>query len=92
MRGEYIATRSARRPGDTDIDSAWADEAYTDEARVVFDPDYASKTGRSVRTIGYSPTAGFIITVITVVEEGHLWGVNAWKANEKDAAAYEGSQ
>jgi hypothetical protein len=30
--------------------------------------------------------------VITVVEEGNLWGVNAWKANEKDAAAYEGSQ
>lgn len=92
MRGEYIATRSARRPGDTDIDPAWADEAYTDEARVVFDPDYASKTGRSVRTIGYSPTAGFIITVITVVEAGHLWGVNAWRANEKDTAAYEGSQ
>jgi hypothetical protein len=37
------------------------------------------------------PTAGFIVTVIIVVE-GHLWGVNAWKANEKDAAAYEGSQ
>ena len=57
MRGEYIATRSAR-PGDTDIDPAWADEAYTDEARVVFDPDYASKTGRSVRTIGFHRPRG----------------------------------
>jgi hypothetical protein len=44
MRGEYVATRSARRRGDTDIDPAWADEAYIDEARVVFDPDYSSKT------------------------------------------------
>lgn len=92
MRGEYIATRSARHPGDTDIAPAWANEAYADEARVVFDPDYASKTGRSVRTIGYSPTAGFVITVITVMDDGHLWGVNAWKANEKDIRAYEGSE
>ncbi|HEX6233435.1 MAG TPA: hypothetical protein VFZ63_09925 [Jiangellaceae bacterium] len=61
------AERVHRQPlgppsGDTDIDPAWADEAYTDEAQVVFDPDYASKTGGSVRTIGYSSTAGFIIT------------------------------
>lgn len=58
----------------------------------MFDPDCASKTDRSVRTIGYSPTAGFIITVITVVEEGHLWGVKAWGANETDTAAYEGTE
>jgi len=27
--------------------------------------------------------------VITVVEDGHLWGVNAWRSNTKDTAAYE---
>lgn len=34
-----------------------ANEAYRDPDAVVFDPDLASKSGLSVRTIGYSPTA-----------------------------------
>jgi hypothetical protein len=42
---------------------------------VTFDPDYASDTGLSVRTIGWSDSAGFLITVITVRDENdHLWG------------------
>ena len=30
-RGEYIRTRSVRRVGDTDIEPAWADEAFADD-------------------------------------------------------------
>ena len=41
-RGEYIRTRSVRRVGDTDIDPAWADEAFTDDAALVDSPDPAS--------------------------------------------------
>ena len=87
-RSEYIATRSVRRRGDTDIQPGWADEAYSDPAALGYDPDYASKTGKSVRTIGYSASAGFLITVITVTEHSHLWGVNAWRSNTKDERDY----
>ena len=41
-RGQYIRTRSARHVGDTDIDPAWADEAFTDDAALVDSPDPAS--------------------------------------------------
>ena len=30
-RGQYIRTRSVRRVGDTDIEPAWADEAFADD-------------------------------------------------------------
>ncbi len=87
-RADYIATRSSRRPGDTDILPAWADEALSDPEAVVIEPDYASRSGRSVRTIGMSFSAGFVITVITVVDEGRTWGVNAWRSSEADIRHY----
>jgi hypothetical protein len=34
-RADYIRTRSSRRPGDTDIEPAWADEAFDDDAALV---------------------------------------------------------
>jgi hypothetical protein len=89
QRGVYIRNRSRRKPGDTDIEPSWANEAYVDPDAVTFDPDYASLSGRSVRTIGYSITAGFLITVITLLDDGHLYGVNAWKSNSTDAGYYE---
>ena len=56
-RAEYIASRSARRPGDTDIEPAWADEAFADDDALVDSPDPASKSGKSDRLVGYSRTA-----------------------------------
>lgn len=85
-RGEYIRTRSHRRPGDTDIDPGWANEAYTDSAAVIASPDPASKTGRTDRLLGYSPTARMVITVIYLRDE--LIGVNAWRANTSDTRRY----
>jgi hypothetical protein len=39
---------------------------------VVITPDPASKSGRAVRTIGWSYTANRIIAVITLVDNGRL--------------------
>ena len=92
-RREHIERRSERK-GETEqnILVEWADEAYLDESAVTFDPDYASDTGLSVRTIGWSDSAGFLITVITVRDEdGHLWGATAFLANSTDERHYLGS-
>jgi len=81
--------RTIRYAGDVDILPGWANEAYGDENAVVFDPDYASVSGRAVRTIGYSQSAGFLITVITILDGGKLWGASAWKSNDKDVRFYQ---
>jgi hypothetical protein len=86
---DHVERRSERKPGSAGIRVVWADEAYLDPDALTLDPDPASTSGRSARTIGFSESAGFAITVITVVEAGRLWGVNAWKSNESDRARYE---
>jgi len=70
------------------IRPAWANEALDDPDRLVITPDPASKSGRSVRTIGWSYTANRIITVITLVDNGQLYGVNGWVANSSDQRLY----
>lgn len=64
-RGEYMLARHSIHP-------AGANEALDDPDRVVITPDPASKSGREVRTIGWSYTANRIITVITLVDNGRL--------------------
>lgn len=92
-RGEYIRTRTTRKgnPYETNIEPEWADEAYLDEDAVELDPDPASVKGQSKRTIGWSESAGFLVTVITVrdPQDGRLWGVNAFKSNDTDQRRYE---
>ena len=85
-RSEYIASRSTRRPGDTDIEPAWADEAFSDDDALVDSPDPSSKSGKTDRLVGYSPTARMVIIVIYLRDE--LVGVNAWKANETQTHRY----
>ena len=80
-RGEYILARHGIHP-------TWADQALDDPDRVVITPDPASKSGRGVRTIGWSYTASRIITVITLVDNGRLYGVNGWVANSSDQRLY----
>ncbi|WP_205529208.1 hypothetical protein [Microbacterium halotolerans] len=90
-RGDYIRSRSLRKgsEGENDIEPAWANEAYTDESAIVFRPDPASASGQSDRTIGWSETAGLVVTVITTTEGTKVWGVNAWKSNGSDVRRYE---
>jgi hypothetical protein len=80
-RGEYIYVKHRVLP-------QWADEALNDPKAVVFDPDYNAISGRSVRTIGYSSGAADVLTVITVDEDGTVYGVNGWKANSRDRRYY----
>ncbi|MDQ1545874.1 MAG: hypothetical protein QOH69_778 [Actinomycetota bacterium] len=92
-RREHTEQQSQRK-GETEqnILVEWADEAYLDKSGVTFDPDYASDTGLSARTIGGSDSAGFLITVITVRDEDdHLWGATAFRANSTDERHYLGS-
>lgn len=89
-RREHIEHRSRRKgePED-DILIAWANEAFLDPQAAVIDPDYASRSGTSVRTIGWSDQAGFLITVITVRDPSrHLWGATAFRANATDERHY----
>jgi hypothetical protein len=76
-RGEYMLARHGIHP-------AWANEALEDPDRLDMTSDPASKSGRAVRTIGWSYTANRIITVITPVDNGRLHGVNGWVANSSD--------
>ncbi|GFG71170.1 transposase [Mycolicibacter senuensis] len=80
-RGEYIAKRG--------MTPAIANEALADPDALVQVPDPASQSGVSDRTIGYSPTFGVLITVITVEDDGVVYGVNAWPSNRADTRKYE---
>ncbi len=83
----YIRHRSDRYPGATNIDPAWTLEAAADPRRVVHDPDPKSRTG-AIRLIGYSPSAGFVLTVI-ITGRVHA-GASAWKSSGADLRDYEG--
>lgn len=69
-----------------------------DDAHAVWlTPDPASRSGHAARVIGYSHTAGVVLTVILVDAdadpaerpEGEWWGSNAWPANRRDQRIYE---
>jgi hypothetical protein len=70
------------------VEVGWANEALADPDALRIDPDPSSKSGRSVRTIGYSPTAGFLLTVITVTEGGITYGVNGLRSNSTNIKRY----
>lgn len=81
-RGGYIAKHGTN----PDV----ANEALADPDRVVINPDPASKSGRSVRVIGFSITAQAVLTVIVIDDAGSTHGVNAWEANARDLRLYNG--
>jgi hypothetical protein len=84
---DYIRHRSDRYPGATDIEVDWTLEAAADPRRIVHDPDPKSRSG-AVRIIGYSPGAGFVVTVIAT--GGAHAGVTAWKSSGADLRDYDG--
>ncbi len=71
--------------------TAEADEAVRDIDALWFDPDPTSKSGDSVRVIGYSHTAQAILTVVLVPkEDGFGWyGANGWRSNSTERRIYE---
>lgn len=88
-RADYIAARHG-------IAVLWADEAVNDAHAVWQVPDPASRSGLSVRVIGYSASAGAVLTVIVVSADadpdkrpdGDWWGSNAWVSNRQDRGLY----
>jgi hypothetical protein len=83
---DYIRRRAERYPGASGIEPEWTLEAASDPRRIVRDPDPGNRRG-AVRIIGYSPGAGFVITVI-VTPSDHA-GVTARKTSGADLRAYE---
>lgn len=84
-RADYMRERHG-------IEVEWANEALENPDALRIDPDPASRSGRSVRTIGYSTKAGGLVAVITVEEAGVTYGVNGWKSNEIDVRRYQEEQ
>lgn len=84
---KYIRHRADRYPGATNIEPGWTLEAAADARRIVRNPDPKSRSG-AIRIIGYSPSAGFAITVIAT--GGAHAGVTAWKSSGADLRDYEG--
>lgn len=73
---------------------AQANEAVADIDALWFDPDPHSRSGRSVRVIGYSHTRRTVLTVILVPKhdgQGY-WGANAWDSNPSDRRRYQEGQ
>jgi len=60
-------------------------EAAADPHRLVRDPDPNSRAGY-IRLVGYSPSAGFVLTVI--VDPVDNSGVTAWKTRGADLRDY----
>jgi hypothetical protein len=81
FRGQYMLDRHGIRPVE-------ANQALADPARIVLTPDPASKSGRSVRVIGWSETLSQLLTVIVLEHGGDLIGVNAWVSNPTDRGRY----
>lgn len=82
---EYIRTRSDRYPGATNIKPSWTLEAAADPRRIVRNPDPKSRIG-AIRLIGYSQSAGFVLTVI--IDPCDSAGITAWKTRGTDLRDY----
>ena len=88
-RADYVRSRHG-------VDPAWADDAVNDDHAVWLTPDPASRSGRSVRVIGYSTGARDVLTVILVAADaedaeqpvGEGWGANAWVSSPRDRRLY----
>lgn len=85
---KHIRGRSERYSGATEIEPAWTVEAAEDKHAIVRDPDPNSNSG-ALRIIGFSPSAGFLITVIAFRIDDELWGATAWKTTGGDRRGYE---
>ena len=81
-RGEHLARHG--------VTIAQAEEAFYDDNAVVINPDYASKSGKGVRTIGYSNSYGDILTVLTVLHEGRTYGATAFPSDRRDRRSRSG--
>src|SRR5436309_12466578 len=89
----HIRTRATRKdyPDEFNVEPEWATEAVFDPGRVV--GDSGSRSGESIKVIGYSEGAGRFLVVILVPKShpptGDWWGASAWAANDRDERSYQ---
>lgn len=88
MAGSIDWTHRAEHIAKHGLTPELANEAAADPRAVVIDPDPASKTGKSVRIIGYARSVDQVLVVIVVPDGGHLWGASAWPANTTNLNLY----
>ena len=71
---------------------AQALQALHDPRAVQFTPDYNSKSGDSIRVVGWSNSANSLLSIILVVGDDGLYGATGWRSNERDKRYYEGGE
>lgn len=79
-RGDYIVKHG--------VSPELADEAFCDPNRLVLDPDPASRSGKTVRVIGWCRSVQRHVTVIALPAAEATYGVNAWFSNSTDQRHY----
>jgi len=87
--------RSARKgTSGPDVATESATEACQDERRWV--RSAGSKSGVTVKVTGFSPAAGFVVTVIVAPKDHpprtRWWGATAWAAKPSEIKQYEEGQ
>lgn len=82
-RATYMFTRHG-------VTTAQAAEVIEDPEAVWIEPDYNSKSGRSIRVIGYCQSRHEILSILLVRDEGKVWGANGYRSNAKDQRLYYG--
>ncbi|MGW0521551.1 hypothetical protein [Crossiella sp. NPDC003009] len=87
-RSTFASVRFAIREPLTS-NPAWTLEAAADPHRITREPDPKSRSGHT-RIVGYSLSAGFVLTVI-IDPEDHS-GVTAWKTSGADLREYLGDR
>jgi hypothetical protein len=87
-RREHLK-RSLRYANARDIDVTWANEAFSDPDAITYDPDPRSTTGYSRRTVGFSPSAGQLLTVVAYDDPttGRLMGGTAYTTTSRTEIA-----
>lgn len=66
------------------ITTGQAEEALADPERVVLVPDYASRSGQSVRVIGFAQSIDRVLSIIIVVDDEREYGASGWPSNHRD--------
>jgi hypothetical protein len=85
----HLRNRSSRRAGADDIEPDWTVEAVNDPDRIVDEPDPRSAHANSVCTVGYSATAGTVLTVVALRgTDGTLHGTSAWRTTGRPKRQY----
>ncbi|MDA2987904.1 MAG: transposase [Actinomycetota bacterium] len=70
----------------------WVREACSDDDRVILDPDPASRSGQSLRIVGFSASFGHPVTVVGFRRRTHIEITSAWRSNPRDQRIYRERQ